>query len=267
MAVYQYKENKISNVMNIIGCIIPIILWFVIAFCVKDFTQLSNGIVVQKKLVIYFQLILAFLLLVVPMGNISRRMRQNSLKIVTNRKGLTVSGTAGVEKKFSWHELTNSVVIYGNIPFTKKKEMIPRKLILRKPQTQEQMQLGDIIEIDNNPFGMSFPDMEALIDEIRQNEPKIKQEVIGVENYCPHCKMKISNNLCKKCEGNIKMIPRWTKLFYTTKFSAVLFVILLSLTNSKILWISAGIIAILFVILPTFVAYKEDQRTRLNIKK
>ena len=169
MAVYQYKENKISNVMNIIGCIIPIILWFVIAFCVKDFTQLSNGIGVPKKLVIYFQLILAFLLLVIPMGNISRRMRQNTLKLVTNRKGLTVSGTAGVEKKFSWHELTNSLVIYGNIPFTKNKEMIPRKLILRKPQTQGQMQPGDIIEIDNpfeDPILRKFIKINDVTDEM-----------------------------------------------------------------------------------------------------
>ena len=263
MAQYQYKENKISNIMNIIGGTIPIILWFFISFTVKDFTQLPNGMGIPKSSVIPFQVILIILLLFLPMSNLSRRFRQNSLKVVTNRKGLTVS-VSGVEKKFSWHELTNSLVIYGHFHFIKNKEMIPRKLILKKAPIQGQFQPGDIIEIDNNPYGMSFPDMEKLIDEIRKNEPKIKQEVIGIENYCPHCKIKINNNLCKQCEGNIKTVPRYQKLFYTTKFSAILFVTLLSLTGSEILWISAGIITILFIILPTFMAYKEDQKTILK---
>ncbi len=266
MAQYQYKENKLANIMNIIGGIIPILLWFFIAFFVKDFTNLPNGMGIPKQFVTPFQIILIILLLFIPMSNLSRRFRQNSIKVITNRKGLTVS-ISGIEKKFSWHELTNSLVIYGYFPYVKNnKDMIPRKLILKKAPIQGQIQPGDIIEIDNNPYGMSFPDMQELINEIRKNEPKIKQEVIGVENYCPHCKIKINNNICKKCEGNIKMVPRYQKLFYTTKFSAILLTVLLFLTGSKLLCILGIVVAIPFVFMLTFIAYRKDQIMNQNNK-
>ncbi len=257
MAQYQYKENKVANIMNIIGSIIPIIIWFYISFTVKDFTNLQNGVGIPKQFVTPFQIVLVILLLFVPMSHLSRRFRQNRIQVTTSRKGLTVSDSTK-EIKFSWHELTNSTIIYGYFPYAQQnKGIMPRKLILRKPQTQEQ--LPNITEIDNNPYGMSFPNMQELVDEIRTNEPKIKQEIIGVENYCPHCKTKITNNLCKQCKGNIKMVPRWQKLFYTTKFSAILLTTLLFLTGNKLLCILGIVLAIPFVFLLTFIAYRKDQ--------
>ncbi len=250
MAKYQYNENKAKSIMNNFGSAFSIVAWFFIVLAVKwDELPNQTHVNITPALTPYFQGLLFIAMVMIPIAKLFRRLKLNSIKIDSSRKGLKIS-FLGKEYFFAWKDLKKATIIYDSSIFNK--QLFPRKIILRQGQPPQ----TNIIEIDNNPYEMQMPDTVRLIEEILDHEPAVPQEVIGLKNYCPW-HGRFLGKKCSKCNGNITTISRWSKCFYSINPSLLCLLAALTLLGPIFIWLSAAGF-MLFIASPMLILIKND---------
>lgn len=255
--IYQYKENKFKTFMADSAALLLMMSYFFIMFGINwDEVNSKTRLNLAKEARIPFFVVMSIPMVFIPMGGMARRKRAYTTRIETTRKGFKIDCT-GQKRVFTWFEMKNATIIYNT---TLTRQIYPRKIILRQGQPPK----VDIIELDNEPYGIELPNIVEFVKEILEHEPKTPQELIGAENYCPwhgH----YDGGACHVCKSRIKAPSRWIKLFYTVKPEYIFLTAGFSLLGPE-----AGgfalVMAILAIALPLIMAIKTD-RIFANAKK
>ena len=196
--IYQYKENKFKTFMADSAALLLMMSYFFIMFGINwDEVNSKTRLNLAKEARIPFFVVMSIPMVFIPMGGMARRKRSYTTRIETTRKGFKIDCT-GQKRVFTWFEMKNATIIYNT---TLTRQIYPRKIILRQGQPPK----VDIIELDNEPYGIELPNIVEFVKEILEHEPKTPQELIGAENYCPwhgH----YDGGACHVCKSRIKAL-------------------------------------------------------------
>ncbi len=261
MAIYQYPVNSKRAKLYDLITIITISAYFALPVMVffGDKSKLPPALLQR---IIPLMIILGIMMFLMPFIQLTKRKRNQGLKIESGRKGLTIKLFES-KNTYSWKDLSRSVIIYD----THQDKIFTRKVILRHGSGST--------PIDNPPEEDGLENLEGLVKELTDNLPGIKQQVIGIPDLCPWCGIYKNTKKCPKCEGNIEYIPKIHKIFYYIKIN-ILLAAIAAMMMGKAFFIPGLILFILFAALPLLFILRQDKHinhtspqdsAKRNIKK
>ncbi len=246
MAIYSYDTNKkkgrFQDVVALIGAAFYFSLFFVVPSINRS--EIDPAIVANMS---WIMALLFIVMCLIPMVKMARRKKNGATTIETTRKGLVLTL---LDKKqiIAWKDLYKSTIIYDS----SVNKLFPRKFILKYGEKTT--------VIDNEPYGNGLLDAVKFAEELSENVPTIRQQVIGLHNVCPWCGPFENSRKCTNCKANIQYVPRLHKIFYIIKIDIIL-ALITGMLMGKTFFIVSAVLFVILIILPTAWALHQDYTT------
>lgn len=241
MAIYQFNSDPKLSKLNDFSTVISIAFFATIPLL----TRLGDKTKLPPEFKVNFWPIMIFLgifMVCIPFIKLIKRKRDEALKIEATKKGLHITLFES-KNIYAWKDLSRSVIIYDIL----NNKLYPRKIILRHGTTGT--------AIDNPPYGRKFNDIIGFVKELTDNIPNIRQEVIGLKQFCPWCGPLEHDGKCPKCLGKIEYVPKANKIFYNINIGVLTASIALFFMGGKtylVVLLTGLLLLLIFIISPVY---------------